>query len=114
MVRALRSVSLRCKRLPILFMVVASPIVYCSYAFAGNKEMVEEAVKELDELNKEAVQQISELPSSGKVELETTVTYQNGQPVFDFTPTRIPTEKLQEIHFNEGHKIDSEERKGHK
>ncbi|NOS77764.1 MAG: hypothetical protein HOP35_07435 [Nitrospira sp.] len=76
--------------------------------------MVEEAVKELDELNKEAVRQISELPSSGKVELETTVTYQDGLPVFDFTSTRIPTEKIQEIHFNEGHKIDSDERKGHK
>lgn len=114
MVKTLTRVSLSCKKVFILFMVVASPIVYCSYAFAGNKEMVEEAVKELDELSKKAVQQISELPSNGKAELEATVTYQNGQPVFDFTPTRTPSEKLQEIHFNEGHKIDSEERKGHK
>ena len=74
--------------------------------------MVEDAVKELDEINKEAIQQIPELPPSGKVELETNVLFQNGLPIFDFTSTHVTSEKSQEIHFTEGNQIYSEGTEG--
>lgn len=41
-----------------------------SNAHAGNAEMVEERVKTLDRINKEAVNTIPDIPVSGRVQLE--------------------------------------------
>lgn len=51
---------------------------------AGNREMIEDTVQELDELNKQAVSQIPDLPKDGKVYMKANVTYdKEGSPIFD-------------------------------
>lgn len=81
---------------------------------AGNREMVEENVRELDELNRDAIRQIPELPSRGVVEVDAYVLYQKGFPVFEFTSKRIIPERKDEVHFTEGQKIDSDGAERHK
>ncbi len=73
----------------------------CSYALslAGNKEMVEETVQELDDLNKQAVQQIPDLPEDGSVDMKANVTYEKKKPVFDIYYKQT-TEKEGKINFN--------------
>ncbi len=45
-----------------------------SVALAGNKEMVEKTVSELDSLNREVVQQIPELPRDGHIRIKAGIT----------------------------------------
>lgn len=73
----------------------------CSYALslAGNKEMVEQTVQELDDLNKQAVQQIPDLPEDGSVDMKANVTYEKKKPVFDIYYKQT-TEKDGAINFN--------------
>ncbi len=52
-------------------------------SWAGNKQMVEKTVEELDDLNKQAVKQIPDLPEDGKVDMKARVTYEKKKPVFD-------------------------------
>lgn len=49
----------------IFFVITASSLLW-----AGNREMVENRVDELDKLNKEAVKQIAGQPESGKVNIK--------------------------------------------
>lgn len=77
-------------------------------ALAGNLEMVEESVKELDELNKKAVQQIPDLPETGTVDLKANVFYKDGSPILDVYDKTITTEKVQEINLNKGYTVDIE------
>lgn len=77
-------------------------VIVCFPATAGNQDMVEKNVEELDELNKAAVRQIPDLPKNGKVELEADVSYKGGKPIFDIYYKKITTEKEQDIHFNKG------------
>lgn len=76
--------------------------------FAGNLEMVEESVKELDELNKKAVQQIPDLPETGTVDLKANVFYKDGSPVLDVYEKTITSERDEEINFNQGYSVDTE------
>lgn len=100
------------KKLSISIMVVMGLVA--SDVLAGNREMIEENVRELDELNRDAIRQIPELPSSGVVEVDAYVLYQKGLPVFEFTSKRITPERNKELPFTEGPKIDSEGAKRHK
>lgn len=77
-------------------------------AVAGNLEMVEENVKELDELNKEVVRQIPDLPESGTVDLKAKVFFQDGSPLLGAYEKTITTEKDQEIYFDQGYAVPSE------
>ena len=77
-------------------------------AFAGNLEMVEENVRELDELNKQAVQQIPDLPEAGTVDLKANVFYKDASPVLDVYEKTITIEKDEEINFNQGYTVDTE------
>lgn len=54
-----------------------------TFSWAGNKQMVEKTVEELDDLNKQAVQQIPDLPENGTVDIKARVTYEKEKPVFD-------------------------------
>jgi hypothetical protein len=45
-------------------------LVSCSLGIAGNSEMIEERVEELDRMNKKALEQIPDLPRDGKISLE--------------------------------------------
>jgi len=76
-------------------------------AVAGNMEMVEETVRELDELNKEVVRQIPDLPESGIVDLKAKVFFRDGSPLLDTYKKTITTEKVQEIQFNQENTIPS-------
>ena len=60
-----------------------------SVSWAGNKAMVEERTKELDELNKEAVQQIPDLPKDGTVELKANVKLRKGKTQFDIYHQKV-------------------------
>ena len=51
-----------------------SLFVSVSVALAGNKEMVEKSVNELDSLNREVMQQIPELPRDGHIRVKAGIT----------------------------------------
>lgn len=61
--------------------------------------MVENTVQELDDLNKQAVQQIPDLPENGTVDMKAKVTYEKNKPVFDIYYKQT-TEKDGAINFN--------------
>lgn len=70
--------------------------------------MVEETVKEMDDLNKQAVQQVPDLPKDGQVDIKARVKYKKEKPVFDIYYKRT-SEKDGEINFgNEQQKEPSE------
>ena len=73
---------------------------------AGNKEMVDEAVQELDELNKQAVEQLPERPKDGKIDLKADVTYQDGSPTFDIYDKHVTPEKTETIPLDQEYTID--------
>lgn len=96
----------------IVFAVLVSGTVICGYSLslAGNKQMVEKNVEELDELNKQAVEQIPDLPASGKVKMKTDVTYEKDSPVFDIRYKEITGEKEGTINFGENQDNETHEK----
>ncbi len=76
------------------------------FAIAGNKEMVEETVQELDELNIQAVEQVPDLPKDGTVNLKAGVTYENGAPIFDIYEEHVTPEKVEDIPLDQKYTID--------
>lgn len=62
-------------------------------SWAGNKAMVEERTRELDELNKQAVEQIPNLPQDGTVELKAKVKHREGKIHFDIYHQKVYDEK---------------------
>lgn len=71
-----------------------------TFSWAGNKQMVEKTVEELDDLNKQAVQQIPDLPKDGTVDMKARVTYEKKKPVFDIYYKKT-AEKDGSINFND-------------
>jgi hypothetical protein len=78
---------------------------FSSAAIAGNKEMVEERVKEMDDLNKEMVKQIPDLPKSGKVEAKANVTTEGGKINFEVYQIKS-TAKETSLDFGGGQQKD--------
>ncbi len=68
-------------------------------SWAGNKIMVEQRTKELDELNKQAVQQIPDLPKDGTVELKAKAEHREGKIQFDIYHQKVydEEEKIAEL-----------------
>jgi hypothetical protein len=86
-------------------------VLYCySFPLAGNKEMVEQNVEALDELNKQAVRQIPDLPQSGTVKMKADVTYEKDSPVFDIRYKEITGEKEGTINFGENQDDETHKR----
>ncbi len=56
---------------------------------AGNKEMVEKDVLELDELNKSVVLSLPDLPAHGEVEIEADIRYREGKPDIEILRKKI-------------------------
>jgi len=77
-------------------------------ATAGNKEMVDENVQELDKLNKQAVKQIPNLPRTGTIDLKAKVFYKDGSPLVDVYEKTVTTEEESTINLNKGYSINSE------
>lgn len=61
----------------LIFFVVPFPLL--SFCFAGNKAMVEKSVQELKEVNEEALSQIPDKPSDGKITLKSKVSVSSGK-----------------------------------
>ncbi|MBU1182883.1 MAG: hypothetical protein ABIJ52_08930 [Pseudomonadota bacterium] len=54
-----------------------------SSSTAGNREMVEDRTQEMDDLNKQMVGQIPDLPKNGKIDAKARVTNEGGRIIFD-------------------------------
>ncbi len=56
---------------------------------AGNKKMVNKTIEELDQVNKEAVGKIDDLPPSGKVNLKAKVSNREGKRVIEIVDKKV-------------------------
>lgn len=76
------------KKTPLLLASVVPALLLSAVltlpASAGNKEMVEKSVRELDKLNQEAILEIPDLPKDGTVNYKAVVTEEQGQRKYDF------------------------------
>jgi hypothetical protein len=67
----------------ILVAILCLVVGATSPTWAGNKKMVEDRTRELDTLNKKAVEQLPDLPENGQVELEAVGTYKGEDVEFE-------------------------------
>jgi len=56
---------------------------FFSTSYAGNKDMVDERIQEMDDLNKQMVKQIPGLPRDGKVDAKAKVSSESGKINFE-------------------------------
>jgi len=56
---------------------------FFSTTYAGNKDMVDERIQEMDDLNKQMVKQIPGLPKDGKVDAKAKVSSESGKINFE-------------------------------
>jgi len=75
-----------------------------SPVWAGNKEMVEKEVQDLDHLNKEALKNIPDIPEDGRIEIKADVTYEKDSPLFHIYEKNIISEKEENIKFDDKRK----------
>ena len=66
-----RTPIMKCKFLYILYAVIIVSV--WSWALAGNQEMIENRTEELDQLNKEIIEQIPDLPKDAKISIKARV-----------------------------------------
>jgi len=76
-------------------------------SWAGNKAMVEQRTKELDELNKQAVQQIPDLPKDGTVDLKANAKYREGKIQFDIYHQKVYDEEEKIAELDNGSSPDN-------
>ena len=67
----------------VYFVPVFLFVSFFSISFAGNKEMVDERIKEMDDVNKQMVKQIPGLPMNGKVDAKAKVSSESGKIIFE-------------------------------
>jgi len=67
----------------LIFTICLLLIFSVSSSTAGNKEKVENRTQEMDELNKQMVGQIPNLPKDGKVNAKARVANEGGRIIFD-------------------------------
>lgn len=95
----------------VFLILLLGGVLYCySLSLAGNKQMVEQSVEKLDELNRQAVKQIPDLPESGQVKIKADVTYEKDSPVFDIRYKEITSEKEESINFGENQDNETNEK----
>ncbi|MFZ5573452.1 MAG: hypothetical protein ACOZF0_23870 [Thermodesulfobacteriota bacterium] len=87
----------------ILFLCIG----WLSPVFAGNKKMVEKQTKELDELNKQAVQQLPDLPKDGTIDLKAKVRHEDGEIKFDMVEHQITPKSATSIQKGRRHQGSS-------
>jgi hypothetical protein len=61
---------------------------------AGNLSLIEKRLIELDKLNKQAIEQIGELPQNGSVEIEAKISPREGAPDEASLPLDIPARRI--------------------
>ena len=64
-------------------MSVCLIVFFFSTSYAGNKDMVDERIKEMDDVNKQMVKQIPGLPMNGKVDAKAKVSSESGKIIFE-------------------------------
>jgi len=64
-------------------------ILICSWALAGNQEMIKKRTEELDQLNKEIIGQIPDLPKDAKISIKARVRPHAEGYSFDIDEKRI-------------------------
>jgi hypothetical protein len=74
---------------------------------AGNKDMVENRTQEMDELNKQMVGQIPNLPKDGKVDAKARVTNEGGGIIFDVYQVKTVV-KEESLNFGGGERQETE------
>jgi hypothetical protein len=67
----------------VYFVPVFLIVCFFSISFAGNKDMVDERIQEMDDLNKQMVKQIPGLPRDGKVDAKARVSSESGKINFE-------------------------------
>jgi len=72
-----------------------------SSSTAGNKEKVENRTQEMDDLNKQMVGQIPNLPKDGKVDAKARVTNEGGSIIFDIYQVKTVV-KEESLNFGGG------------
>jgi hypothetical protein len=101
---------IRMDKLVLVILLLGGVLCCYSLSLAGNKQMVEQSVEELDELNKQAVRQIPDLPESGQVNMKADVTYEIDSPVFDIRYKEITGEKEGNLNFGENQDNETNEK----
>jgi hypothetical protein len=98
------------KKIVLVILLLGGVLCCSSLSLAGNKQMVEKSVEELDELNRQAVQQIPDLPESGQVKIKADVTYEKDSPVFDIRYKEVTGEKEGTLNFGENQDNETNEK----
>lgn len=88
-----------CSRLIIIVCLIL--IFPVSSSTAGNKDMVENRAQEMDDLNKQMVGQIPNLPKDGKVDAKARVTNEGGSIIFDIYQVKTAV-KEESLNFGGG------------
>lgn len=68
-------------------------VFFFSTIYAGNKEMVEERIQEMDDVNKQMVKQIPGLPKDGKIDAKAKVTSESGKIDFEIYQVKSVTKE---------------------
>lgn len=90
--------------MPLVFIYYTTASFFCLLSWAGNKEMVEEQVKELDELNKQVIQKIPDIPKNGHINVKANVLQKDkGVATVDIQHLKITPKKIE----SEGDKADN-------
>ena len=61
------------KRWPLFFLSIAAALLLAGAAWGGNRKMIEKRVEELDQVNRQVVQQVPDLPRDGRVHVRAKV-----------------------------------------
>ncbi|MDQ1330368.1 MAG: hypothetical protein QG578_631 [Thermodesulfobacteriota bacterium] len=76
-------INMHCNRILICILTVCLISSFFSTTYAGNKEMVDERIQEMDDQNKQMVKQIPGIPKDGKVDAKARVTSESGKINFE-------------------------------
>ena len=76
---------------------------FFSTSYAGNKEMVDERIQEMDDMNKQMVKQIPGLPRDGKVDAKARVSSESGKINFEVYQVKSVAKEAT-LDFGEGNK----------
>lgn len=83
----------------LLALITITCFIRCDYISAGNREMVESDIKELDTINKDAVKSMSGLPRNAGIDLKAEVTYKRGEPRFKILRKNIRETREENFDF---------------
>lgn len=86
---------------------VLALLISVSSVWAGNRAMVEQRTKELDETNKQAVGQLPDLPKDGTVNIKAKASYKEGGIQFDVYDKKISDSEGNKIRLDSDRNIDT-------